>query len=266
MHRAMNLFSLKNRGIVLLVTLLFVFSLNLFSKEVRSFFSVAFSPFQSFFWNLGDSSSDFFSGIFRASSLAKENGRLESENLRLLQELITLQDIQKENESLRKALSLGIEKKFHSIPSSIVGKDPSQDTLFLNKGSSDGVREGMAVITPENVAVGKIGAVFERSSRLILLSHPESSFDAKIVKEGIVGVVRGQGRYRALLDFIPQESRVLPGDVVVSSSLGGIFPENLLIGEVKEVKTSDKQSFQQAPLSLFFDVRKVDLVFVIEEK
>ena len=262
----MNLFSLKNRGLVLLLTLLLVFSLNLFSKEVRSFFSGAFSPFQSFFWDLGNASSDFFSGIFRGATLKEENMRLGSENLKLQQELLSLQDIRQENEQLRKALSLGIEKEFHIISSRIVGKDPSEDILFLNKGSRDGIMQGMAVITPENVAVGKIGEVFEHSSRLILLSHPASSFDVKILREGIVGVVRGQGRGVAFLDFIPQESSVSPGDVVVSASLGGIFPENLLIGEVKEVKTSDTKSFQQATLSLFFDIRKVDLVFVIKER
>lgn len=262
----MIFFSLKNRGIVLLVALALVFSLNLFSKDVRSFFSAALSPFQSWFWNLGDSSSDFISGIFRGATIKKENTGLVAENLKLQQELFSLQDIQKENQHLRKALALGVEKEFHIISTSIVGKDPTEDILFLDKGSSDGIREGMAVITPEKVAAGRIGEVFEHSSRLILLSHPKFSFDAKIVEEGIVGVVRGQGMYRALLDFIPQESKVLPGDVVVSASLGGIFPENLLIGKVKEVKTSDAKSFQQATLSLFFDVRKVDLVFVIEER
>lgn len=261
---AMTLFSLKNRGVILLIALLFVFSLNLFSKEVRSFFSAVFSPFQSFFWNLGDSSSDFLSGVFRGAALKEKNIRLGSENFKLLQELLSLQDIQKENEQLRKALSLGIEKEFSIISSRIIGKDPSQDILFLDKGSRDGVQEGMAVITPEKIAVGKIGEVFGNSSRVILLSHTASSFDAKIVKEGIVGVVKGQGRYRALLDLIPQESKVVPGDVVVSASLGGIFPKNLLIGEVQEIKTSNTKSFQQATLSLFFDVRKVDLVFVIE--
>lgn len=258
--------SFKNRGFVLLITLLLVFSLNLFSKEVRSLFSVVFSPFQSFFWNLGNTSSDFLSGFFHGAFFKEENARLGSENLKLQQELLSLQDIQNENEQLRKALSLGVEKEFHIVSSRIVGKDPSEDVLFLDRGSSDGIQEGMAVITPENVAVGKVGQVFEHSSRLILLSHPVSSFDAKVSSEGIVGVVRGQGRGRSLLDFIPQESRLLPGDVVVSASLGGIFPENLLIGEVKEVKTSDAKSFQQAALSLFFDVREVDLVFVIEER
>lgn len=266
MQKAMNIFSLKNRGLVLLVALALVFSLNLFSKDVRGFFSVVFSPFQSWFWNLGDSSSDFLSGVFRGAAFKKENTELVAENLKLQQEVLSLQDIAKENEELRKALSLGVAKEFHIVSASIVGKDPASDILFLNKGSSDGIREGMAVITPEKIGVGRIGEVLLRSSRLILLSHPASSFDAKIVKEGIVGVVRGQGRYGALLDFIPQESKVLSGDVVVSASLGGVFPENLLIGKVQEVKSSSTKSFQQATLSLFFDVRKTDLVFVIQEK
>ena len=262
----MKLFSLKNRVVVMLAALGLVFALNIFSGEVRSFFSAAFSPFQSWFWNLGGSSSNFFSGIFHGASFRKENMILGLENLKLQQELISLQDTERENEQLRKALSLGIEKEFHIISSRIVGKDPSEDTLFLDKGSNDGIMPGMAVITPENVAVGKIGEVLESSSRLILLSHPKSSFDAKISQEGTMGLVRGQGRYQALLDLIPQDSKVSPGDTVLSASLGGIFPKNLLIGRLREVKANDTKSFQQASLSLFFDVSRVDLVFVIDEK
>lgn len=262
----MRLFSIKSRVIVLLAALGLVFSLNLFSGEARSFFSAAFSPFQSWLWNFGDSSSDFFSGVFHGSSFKKESMRLELENLKLQQELIVLQDTERENEQLRKALSLGIEKEFHIISSRIVGKDPSEDTLFLDQGSRDGIVQGMVVITPENVAVGRVGEVFEGSSRLMLLSHPKSSFDAKILQEGTMGLVRGQGRYQAMLDLIPQDSKVSPGDTVVSASLGGIFPENLLIGRVREVKANDAKLFQQAALSLFFDARKAGLVFVIDEK
>lgn len=262
----MKFLSSKNRVSLSIVALLFVFTLNLFSGNVRGFFLGVFSPIQGFFWDFGQTGSHFFSGLFNAASLKKENIQLEERMLGLLQEFLSLQDVEKENEQLRKALSLGIEKKFSSIPSRIIGKDPSQDILLLNKGSKDGVREGMAVITPAKVAVGKIGEVFETTSRVMLLSHPASSFDAKILQEGVVGLVQGQGRYQASLDLIPQESKVVPGDIVVSASLGGVFPEGLLIGEVKEVKTSNEKSFQQSALSLFFDVRKAGLLFIIENK
>ncbi len=262
----MEFFSLKNRAFLVIVVLAFVLSLNLFSGNVRGFFAETFSPMQGFFWGLGQTSSNFFSGLFNAASLKKENIQLEERMLALSQELFSLQDVEKENEQLRKALSLGVEKKFNIISSRIIGKDPSQDILLLNRGNRDGVREGMAVFTPAKAAVGKIGEVFETTSRVILLSHLASSFDAKIPREGIMGLVRGQGGYQAFLDLIPQEGNVVLGDMVVSTSLGGIFPENLLIGKIKEVRTSNEKSFQQASLSLFFDVRKAGLLFIIENK
>lgn len=259
----MRFFSPKNRAAGLVVALTLVFALNLFSSNVRGFFIGVFSPMQGFFWNLGQTGSHFFSGLFHAVSLKEESILAEKRMLAFQQELISLQDVEKENEHLRKALSLGIEKEFSLISSRITGKDPSQDTIFLDKGSRDGVQEGMSVITPEKVAVGRVEKVFETSSRVMLLSHRASSFDAKILKEGIVGAIQGQGGYKALLLLIPQESAVAPGDIVVSASLGGVFPENLLIGEVTEVGTSDEKSFQQATLSLFFDVRKAGLLFII---
>ena len=262
----MKLSSSKNRVFLVIVALTLVLALNLFSDKVRGFFLGTLAPVQGFFWNLGQTSSHFFSGLFHAASLEKENIQLEEQVLLLQQELLFLEGIEKDNEALRESLGLGIEKKFEVISSRIIGKDPSQDILILNKGSKDGVVQGMAVITPAKAAVGKIGAVFETTSRVILLSHQTSSFDAKIPQEGVVGLVQGQGGYQSLLDLIPQESTVMAGDIVVSASLGGIFPEDLLIGKVREVKTSDEKSFQQATLSLFFDVRKAGLLFIINDK
>jgi len=262
----MKFFSFKNKIFLSIVALLLVFALNLFSDKVRGFFVETLSPIQGFFWDFGQTSSHFFSGLSNAASLKKENIQLEERMLALLQELLSLQGVEKENEQLRKTLDLGVEKKFSIISSRIIGKDPSQDILLLDKGSKDGVREGMAVITPAKAAVGKIGEVFETTSRITLLSHPASSFDVKILREGIVGLVQGQGGYVAFLDLIPQESKIVQGDIVVSASLGGIFPEDLLVGQVKEVKTSNEKSFQQAVLSLFFDVRKAGPLFIIDNK
>ena len=262
----MRFFSLKNKvfGVAAVVALLFV--LNIFSGNVRGFFLGFFSPVQGFFWDIGQTSSQFFSGFLNAVSLKKENIRLEEHMLQLQQELLSLEGVRQENEQLRKALSLGIEKKFSIISSRIIGKDPSQDILILDKGGTDGVQEGMAVVTPGQAAVGRIEDVFETASRVVLLSHPASSFDAKIVREGVVGLVQGKGGYEASLDLIPQESRVMPGDIVVSASLGGIFPEDLLVGEVQEVKAGNEKSFQQASLSLFFDMREAGLLFIINDK
>ena len=147
-----------------------------------------------------------------------------------------------------------------------LNKDEEMYYLILDKGGLDGVQEGMAVITPGQAAVGRIEEVFKTTSRVVLLSHSASSFDAKIVREGVVGLVQGKGGYEASLDLIPQESRVMPGDIVVSASLGGIFPEDLLVGEVQEVKAGNEKSFQQASLSLFFDMREAGLLFIINDK
>lgn len=262
----MHVFSYKNRVAVLIAALLLVFALNIFSVNVRGFFVGVLSPVQGFFWDLGQTGSHFFSGLFNAASLKKENIAIEERMLAFQQELVSLQDVEKENEQLRNALGLGIEKEFSILSARIVGKDPSQDILFLNRGSKDGVQKGMAVITPEKVAVGRVEKVFESASRVMLFSHQASSFEAKILKEGVVGAVQGQGRHQALLDLIPQESAVVSGDIVVSASLGGVFPENLLIGEVKEVRASQEKSFQQATLSLFFNVRKAGLLFLIKNR
>src|SRR3989344_911873 len=138
MRRSMRFFSFKNKVFVIAAALVFVFSLNFFSDKVRGFFLETLSPVQGFFWDIGQTSSHFFSGFFNAASLKEENMQLEERMLVLQQELLSLQGVEQENEQLRKALGLGIEKEFTVISSRVIGKDPSQDILLLDKGSRDG--------------------------------------------------------------------------------------------------------------------------------
>ena len=88
-------------------------------------------------------------------------------------------------------------------------------------------------------------------------------FDAEIVETGVAGVIRGQGGQRVILDLVPQEDQFAQGDLVVTSNLGSVFPENLLIGEVVEIVKSGADPFQKAKINSFFNLKSADLVFVI---
>ncbi|MDP2910266.1 MAG: rod shape-determining protein MreC, partial [bacterium] len=77
------------------------------------------------------------------------------------------------------------------------------------------------------------------------------------------GVIKGLGDFNLLLDLIPLEKEVSPGDIIVTSCLGGIFPDNLLVGEVKKVEKTDIESFQQADIEPIFDLSKSRNVFII---
>lgn len=245
------------------VVILGIVLLNVFQKDVRSFFYCISSPVQRVLWRAGKRTSDFFSGIIKIESLKNELDELSSKNQELLSQIITLQELEKENNILREALGIELEKEFKLALTQVIGKDMSQDFLLIDKGTKDGISENMPVITQQKVLVGRIGETYDKFSKVMLISNKDSSFDAKV--NDISGIIKGQGNFKILFDLIPREKDLFQGDIVVTSAFGGFFPEGLLIGEIKEVRKSDVEPFQQAEINPDFNISQTEELFIILE-
>jgi len=247
----------------LIVALFIVLNLTGFSKEIKNFFYLISSPIQKTFWRAGDNASDFFEAISQSKNLKKENEELELKIQAFLAENIALKDLKKENEILREALGIGLEKNFKLVISQIIGKDISSDTILVNKGLNDGLTPGLPVITSQKILVGKISEVYKNFSKVMIISNKESSFDAEIENREAIGIAKGKGGLKLYLDFIPKEKEILEGDIVVTSALGGIFPKGLLVGQIKDIKRSDIEPFQQAEISPFFNIKELETLFIL---
>jgi rod shape-determining protein MreC len=134
---------------------------------------------------------------------------------------------------------------------------------LINKGSKDGIEENMPVITSQKILVGKIYKVYKNYSRVMLLTDKENSFGGKIVGKETLGEVSGEGNLKIIFDLIPQEKEISEGDLVETTALGGVFPKGLLVGKIGKIQKSDVQSFYQAEISPFFDLDKLETVFII---
>jgi len=201
--------SRKKTIFIILGAILIIVVLNFYQKSVRNFFYLISSPIQKLFWRAGDRVSDFFETIAEYKNLKKENEVLQSRITELLAENAVLSELKKENETLRTALNLGLEKEFKLTLVQVIGKDISQDSLIIDKGSKDGVKENLPVITSEKILVGRIssGEVYENFSKVALISNKESSFDAKIANSDIEGVVKGKGNFKGFLSVFSYISK-----------------------------------------------------------
>jgi len=253
----------KNLALVIIVGILFLLVLNFYQKEVKNFFYLISSPFQKTLWKVGDNVSDFFETITERKTLKKENEELKLKNQELLAQIALLKELRKENEVLREALNIGLQKEFKLALAEVIGKDISEDLILINKGSEDGILKDMPVVTQGKVLLGKIGEVYKNFSKVILLSNQESAVLVKVEDEEIKGVAKGKGNFKILLDNIPLNQKIKEGDLIVTIWLGGNFPKGLLIGQIKEVKKSDVEPFQQAEILPFFDIQELEIVFVI---
>lgn len=252
--------------IVLIVVFFLVLNLTPFGKEVKNFFYLISSPIQKTFWQTGGKVSVFFETITQIKDLKQENKELELKIQELLAENVALKELKKENEILREGLEIGLEKEFKLTLTEVIGKDVSQDLLIIDKGwSEDGILEGMPVISQQKTLIGEISEAYKNFSKVLLISNPKSSFDAKIVETETFGIVKGKGNLKILFDLVPREKEIKKGDLVVTSALGGVFPAGLLVGEINEVTKSDLEPFQVAQIQPAFNIEDLEKLFVITE-
>lgn len=250
-------------GSVLLIVFFIVLNLTATDKEIKNFFYIISSPIEKSFWKAGDGISDFLLFFLKLKILQEENEDIYLKNQELVSEIILLKELKKENQDLRDVLNIGLEKEFQLNFARVIGRDVFQDSILIDNGSKDNISKGLPVITKEKVLLGRIGEVYENFSEVILISNKKSFFDAKISEKEIYGLVRGKGNSALYLDLVSKDKEISEGNFVVTSALGGNFPQGLLVGSIKKVKKSDIEPFQTAEIEPGFDLKKIESLFII---
>ncbi len=256
--------NLKIGIIVFIILTVFILNLSPFSTAIKGFFYSISEPVQVWLWEKGITTSGLFKGILEAESLNEENKALIARNQELLSENIQLEQFKKENELLRIALGLGLEKEFELVLAQVIAKDVGKDYLVINKGFQHGMEFGFPVITESKVLIGKIIETYENFSKIELLTAENSSFDIEIFKKEIYSLAKGGGNFKIILDLILKEENIEIGDKVITSALGGNFPKDLLVGEIQSIEKSDVAAFQQAQVRPDFEIRDLKDVFIIK--
>lgn len=241
----------------------FIINLTHFDAKIKNFVFGASSSTENKSWSLGGEVSDFFGAIFEKRDLKEENENLSQKNKELEGKIAALEGLKKDNETLRQALGINLEKDFVFSYGKIVGKDISRDSLLVDKGAENGISTGMPVVTSQKFLVGSIGRVYDNFSEIILITNKESSFDAKIPGKEIYGIIKGKGGFNVNFELIPRDSSVSKDDTVVSAALGRKFPQGIFVGQIKDVLSSDTAQFQTALIDVGFSIRQLDQVFII---
>ncbi len=138
--------------------------------------------------------------------------------------------------------------------------DPASRTMFINRGERDHIRRNMGVITPEGI-VGKIVETYPTKSEVLLISDKDSGVGALLADTRTHGVVKGGGDSGPRLDYVVNDEKVHPGEMVVTSGEDRIFPKDLLIGKVVEFHPGNP--FQIIPIETAARLDRLEDVLVL---
>lgn len=201
--------------------------------------------------------------IFKARLSAQENLALKEQIGALLSENANLRTRLSETESLVSQQSYLDPKTYTLIPARPIGLGRQ---LKIDKGLDAGIKVGWAVVFNDNY-IGKITQVSEKSSLVQLLADPDSKVAA--FSQGLEGrakgILIGQFGTDTLMDKILHQEIINVGDLVYSEGTEGFLPRGLILGRVNEIKALENEVFKQAKIERVFDIRDLELVFVITE-
>jgi rod shape-determining protein MreC len=147
---------------------------------------------------------------------------------------------------------------------SVIGRDPSPFAKYviINRGSDDGLRRGMPVVTAQGL-VGRITAITANAGRVQLITDPDSSVNVSLEGSGAQAVLRGSLTGELTLEMIPQSANIQVGDLVLTSGLGGNFPANLLVGQVTGVRGKETDLFKTAAVQPIVDFSRLEILLII---
>jgi len=174
-----------------------------------------------------------------------ENERLRKRVQALEVERQKLLEADATNRRLKELLDFRSHLPDTAITASIIANSASSwfQSCLLNKGSADGVRKGMAVVTPLGV-VGQVVAVTARTAKVILLTDPNSGIDVLVQRTRSRGIVSGSLEDGTVLKYVKRSEDIQEGDRLITSGVDGVFPKGLMVGTVIKVRTHHLGLFQ----------------------
>lgn len=222
--------------------------------DIQSWFSIRYVAIQ-----------DFVAAPRDITSLRQRNAELESEVAALRAQVIELSERASQVETLAALVDYSrANPESRYVAADVIGRDPSPflHYIIINRGSNDGILRGMPVVTDQGL-VGRVDAVIADAARIQLITDPLSAINIRLQSSDVEAVLSGSLTGDLSLNLIPQDVLVEPGDLVLTSGLGGGYPTDLFIGQVTNVRKREAELFQQASIQPVVDFSRLSIVLVI---
>ena len=252
--------------IIIITAVLWLSSLFGWLKYPKNVFWNSISPIGSILKISFGHMPSFLKNFFTINKIIKQNSSLVKENLDLQGQLAKLNEVSYENEVLKKELNFSQTQNTSSIliPSAIIGRASGYlKSVTIDKGEKDGLISGQAVIS-EGFLVGIISSVKSDSADVKLITDYNSLVPAILQNSRGTGLLRG-GLEGLIVEDIPLNIGIQPGETVVTSGLGGQIPAGIIIGKVQSPISKPGEIFQKVSVESPIDFSGLEVLFVVKK-
>jgi rod shape-determining protein MreC len=253
-------------SVVLLAALGLVMSLTGAARPLQSAAQRAAEPLESAIIEATAPLADFVANAGRYGRLRSENRELRAENERLRSELALVREEEARTAELSDLLTIGNQLQGDQLTyAAIIARDPSamRDVVAINRGTKDGVQNGMPVLGKGGALVGTVERALEGVAWVRLISDPRSRVNIVVQESRAMALAAGSADRDVRLEFLPQNAAVKAGDTVLTSGLGGAYPAGLLVGRVDEVVDGTAETFKRVTVAPAVRLASLETVAVL---
>ena len=208
---------------------------------------------------------EFFTMPRDVATLRQSNVELQNKVSGLETQLIQMQAQLQELQVLSSLLDFARSNpESQYVAASVIGRDPVPFLRFIqiDRGSDDGLRHGMPVVTQQGL-VGRIDAVTAGAARVQLITDSNAAVNVRLESSGVEAILVGSVTGEVSLQMVPQNVTLKPGELILTSGLGGNYPPGIVIGQVITVRKRENDLFQTASIQPAADLTNLPAVLAI---
>jgi len=234
-------------------------------RLIRLWANAIVSPPERFFHGVWATTSYVWTNYFDLRHVNEQNKQLEQTVDRLRLEEAALLEDAKQGQRLQAMLGFQEKYIYKTLPAQIIGTSGSDQSrvFYIDKGENAGLQRDMAVITSDGI-VGKVREVYPRSAQILLINDQTSGAGVILETTRIRGILRGNAIGQPQIVGLTYDSRIQPGEPVLTAGGDEIFPRGLPVGTVAKVeKDPDQDGFIKVIVKPAAHLDRLDEVLVI---
>jgi len=227
--------------------------------------AIVLTPVQSMLVRVHRGALGFWANYVDWKVVRREVVSLRGENEQLRVQTLQAGETREENTRLRRLLVLRDRLPLATVAGEVIGREAGGwvRSLTVNRGRSDGIAQQTPVIMPDGL-VGRVVQVHRGAAVIQLLNDPASTVGAVVQRTRTAGLVEGDAGGAVRFKFMARDgASVAPGDLVVTSGLGTLFPKGLPVGRVVKIEDKGSALFHFAVLAPAVDFSRVEEVLLV---